>query len=77
MSMAHLKGLPGPLFEEWECSACKTRFLFQCENLSDQKSVREQRIALSKEWDEHLQKEHHRQWISKEAWRTRQKTKMG
>jgi hypothetical protein len=71
MPIAHLRGLPGPLFQEWECSVCKVRFPFRCENLSDAKSVREQKTVLSKEWDEHLQKEHRRQWDSSGARRTR------
>ncbi len=71
MPRAYLRGSPGPPYQEAECSVCKTRFLFECDNLSDRKAIQDLKTALLKEWDEHLHKKHSRQWDSKQAKRVR------
>jgi transposase-like protein len=68
MPKANLRVLPPyDSFQEWKCSVCKTTFSLQSHSVRDENSVRALKAALFKEWDEHLRKEHRRQWDAEQA----------
>ena len=68
MPKANLRILPPyNSFQEWECSVCETRFSFKSHHVRDDNSAGALKTALFKEWDEHLMKEHRRQWDAVQA----------
>lgn len=76
MPKANLRILPPYLsFQEWECSVCKTKFSFKSHNVRDDNAARALKAVLFKEWDEHLEKEHRRQWDAMQAKKARRQNR--
>ena len=68
MPKANLRQLPGPIFQEFECSVCKARISKKYTGtLNDEQKAREQETAIFKLWDEHLYTAHRRQWDAEQA----------
>jgi hypothetical protein len=62
-------------FPEWECSVCKTKFSFKSHNVRDDNSAQVLKAALFKEWDQHVQKDHRRQWDTMQAKKAKREAK--
>lgn len=76
MPKANLRILqPYDSFQQWQCSVCKTRFSLKPHKVRDENSVRALKAALFKDWDEHLKKEHRRQWDAEQAKKARREAK--
>lgn len=76
MRKANLRALPGKIFENFECSVCKTRISCHYDNSKNAENLaREQKAAIFKLWDEHLYAAHRRQWEFQKAKRAKIKNK--
>jgi len=62
MPKANLRPLPGKIFENFECSVCKTKISRNYSPKLDENLAREQKAVIFKLWDEHLYLAHRRQW---------------
>ncbi len=78
MPKANLIPLPGRIFENFECSVCKTKISRNYDNPKyDENLTREQKAAIFNMWDEHLYIAHRRQWDFQKAKRAKIKNKFG
>ncbi len=77
MPKASLRALPGKIFENFECSVCKTRIPAITTPKDSENITREQKAATFKLWDEHLYAAHRRQWEFQKAKRVKIKNKFG